>query len=846
MSNYLHFDGTADNYVRATVTDMDGEDQFDIRYDIEPTALSGASGEQRVAGDSNAVVYLELLNDNLRFSSFDGANHVFDSSADVPYSAGDRFQVRAVADFTSNPLLVDFYTRDSGTDLAVNTGWNALGAQQTEADTFTGVASFTQTNYDIGNGQGAATQPIVGGIYQVLCMYDHDNKIFADVDLRVLTAAELAAGEFVADDSLTWTFTGDEWAYVRPLTSGVLADAELLLMADDGNEGYSPKWADRSGNDHHAQLGSAAGDDVNDPESLPWAGQNHVKLSGVADNFMSTPVVNLLDADTAHTYQSIGNWISNTGPAATHEIDVDAFGGMAAVNTPTSSTVFLKTSASAAVNPSVTATNEYTLIGSVKIDSTGPTENVRMAIDWRDVGDTSLGVDQGSPTALVVGEYVHSAITATAPTDAVYARTFIYAGSDEDFDGTQEWSLSKSCFREGADTTFVPSQKLNQDLDVRIKFNDPDYASTNGLMAGKWTGGPSTESWGIRRSVNGVISFDMCDGSTEWWGENNTLPGGITYFKALLDLGAAEVRTYVTNDPADWGSPVTDSTVGAVLNGNNTELNVGCSDVNQTFFDGDIYWMELRDGIDGPVVARYSAADAAEPFATQVGAVDSLTWTYNRSGAGNLYVVDQPSFGLHTDDYFDVPDHAGLQFGASTDSTWMVLARTGSAVVAGSRLLSKRITAGWELHVSDVGAVDDGTAFFGDTGSFVFADSTNDAPGDWALRGHATVFTGRENGSLVEIFIDGTVRDNASTVGMTASSDSGGNLTLGAGNIAGYDSFLDGEIMAVAIWRRALTDGEIVAAGKQLRSSYGSFVRPLTQERLIIADGIFASISKGA
>ena len=97
-------------------------------------------------------------------------------------------------------------------------------------------------------------------------------QLVFDADFTNLTAAEVAAGEFTEDstNAATVTLGGDEWAYVRPVTSGILGRAELLLQANDGNEGHSPKWADRSGNDHHAQLGSAAGADTDDPEWLPF------------------------------------------------------------------------------------------------------------------------------------------------------------------------------------------------------------------------------------------------------------------------------------------------------------------------------------------------------------------------------------------------------------------------------------------------------------------------------------------------------------------------------------------------------------------------------------------------
>ena len=49
---------------------------------------------------------------------------------------------------------------------------------------------------------------------------------------------------------------------------------------------------------------------------------------------------------------------------------------------------------------------------------------------------------------------------------------------------------------------------------------------------------------------------------------------------------------------------------------------------------GRIYYAEVRDGIDGTVVASFDANDAAEPYATCVSSQTGETWTFNRSSSG--------------------------------------------------------------------------------------------------------------------------------------------------------------------------------------------------------------------
>ncbi|MDK1103793.1 MAG: hypothetical protein QGD93_09295 [Actinomycetota bacterium] len=199
---YVYFPGTAGNTVSVpAVVDMDGEKQFDFRYEIKPETHTGF---QRPAQENNGVCYLAMNAAALKFFAFDGTDtRTFTSSANVPYSPREWYQIRAVANLTSNPLTVDFFTRDPGSDLAVDTGWVALGAQQTIAATFAGVTLYSQGQFAFGSVKlGEYYQ---GGIRQLLQMYGAGNTIQVDVDLRNTAQLSEPFSTMVADDGLTWT-----------------------------------------------------------------------------------------------------------------------------------------------------------------------------------------------------------------------------------------------------------------------------------------------------------------------------------------------------------------------------------------------------------------------------------------------------------------------------------------------------------------------------------------------------------------------------------------------------------------------------------------------------------------
>ena len=61
----------------------------------------------------------------------------------------------------------------------------------------------------------------------------------------------------------------------------ILDSAELLAQAK--NYSGSGDWLDEA-NSHDAQFGSTSGADTNDPQFLPWDGENYVFLPEVNGN----------------------------------------------------------------------------------------------------------------------------------------------------------------------------------------------------------------------------------------------------------------------------------------------------------------------------------------------------------------------------------------------------------------------------------------------------------------------------------------------------------------------------------------------------------------------------------
>jgi hypothetical protein len=164
------------------------------------------------------------------------------------------------------------------------------------------------------------------------------------------------------------------------------------------------------------------------------------------------------------------------------------------------------------------------------------------------------------------------------------------------------------------------------------------------------------------------------------------------------------------------------------------------------------------------------------------------------------------------DDYVTIADHDDLDFGAEESYTLMAVARP-NLVTFNEVLVSKAAGAGptsvgymMYIHSLAVYALQvDGTNQRFDINTGGTAVQT------------LLVTTSRRNAvtNEIEAFIDGVGTGSpAVDAGLTLANSLDFVIGQGGGN------YLNGEIMAVALWRRALTDTEVGAAGVELATWY--------------------------
>ena len=326
MSKYLWLPGQGTDHPSApsiSAYDITGDLEIEAWAIIDDYGTSNAKHLLRkgLSGDRQWSFYIQ--SNTLRFQwSPNGSTlntHTMGSIGAFTPGVLRGFRVELDKDDgAGNAVGTAYITDDNGDWVNVGSG-NVADTSPlfTGTGTITHGVNFGSTGYPYGFVRGIVRDGIGG-------------PIVYDARFDQLTVEELAARQFVEDSSNanTVTLNGDAWTYVSPITSGLLARAEAIYQADDGNNGVTPEWADRSGNDHHARLGSVAGVDANDPKFFDHDSGNYARLPGLNDNNVSTDDKAALDltgdfsiesdvvvddVDAAGTHQLASKYAANLG-----------------------------------------------------------------------------------------------------------------------------------------------------------------------------------------------------------------------------------------------------------------------------------------------------------------------------------------------------------------------------------------------------------------------------------------------------------------------------------------------------------------------------------------------------
>lgn len=357
------------------------------------------------------------------------------------------------------------------------------------------------------------------------------------------------------------------------------------------------------------------------------------------------------------------------------------------------------------------------------------------------------------------------------------------------------------------------------DLDVRIRLSMDDWTpATDQSFIGQYNSALNARGWRLSMVTGGTVNFTrttngLLDGSHLSAGYVAAFVDGSPWWiRATHDVdngsGQNVVRAYDSPDGVTWTLRATTTTAGVYVGYDAAQpIEIGAITLGTVQpLAGNVYYAEVRNGIDGPVAVRFDARDITTP------------WTINGTGwnwqVAALTVAPTMALSLPgtTGEYASTPDAPGLSVVGDIDirarvtlASWTP---TPDGVVLGKWL-------GYALYIRSTGQLQMGwhdgtTGFFKSSGA-----ATGFAAGSthW-VRGTLDVDNGA-SGSTARLYTseDGVTWTQLGadqvTAGVTSITDSTAAVVVGMLNTGG-SGLLPGATIRYAEVRNGI-NGPIVA-----------------------------------
>lgn len=359
------------------------------------------------------------------------------------------------------------------------------------------------------------------------------------------------------------------------------------------------------------------------------------------------------------------------------------------------------------------------------------------------------------------------------------------------------------------------------DIRARVALDDWTPAATQTLVSKR--GAAGQRSWQLDVvATSGVLRLGWTEDGTTFILESSTAAptvsdGARLWIRATLDVddgGGNYVVKFYTGGAGEtpaWvqlGATVTIAAGPTSIFSSTSPVECGSSVGGTTqLMAGALYRAQIYDGIGGTLVFDADFSTAEEPYATFTeSSANAATVTINRSSGGKkASLVDRDLFLLGTDDYFEVSDHADLDFALGEGLAVVWFGRL-YGTTANQALIAKKA----DLTTAAGYSLDRGTA---NALRFMCADGTNtgDDVAGAITQGAATVVVGVRDviADDLEVFASGSGSGSPTTDPTAATLANAGALRIGrlAGAGSAYGDF---EFMGAALFREAPDDQAIV------------------------------------
>jgi len=430
------------------------------------------------------------------------------------------------------------------------------------------------------------------------------------------------------------------------------------------------------------------------------------------------------------------------------------------------------------------------------------------AVFWVDAGRSSIS--NGALTNLGTGGSTLNAVFGnTTGVDSFDPALLTHTGTNYLYlPGGSNW----------ATTPDAAALDITGDLEIVVRVALSDYTPTaSQILCSKRASGQY--SWQLFINTSGTVGFTVTtDGSTQITSSSSvpsagTFVDGTTYWLKATRTAATGVCTWQyaadqATEPTSW------TTLAANVNGasgnvfsGTAALDVG--GITGGSMDGRFYRCIVRNGIGGTTVfdADFTTGitSGAQTTFTESSA-NAATVTINRATSGRKSVaVTRPILLFGTDDYLEVADNDLLDFDAAQPFTVMVATRQWATITSQGVPIAKKTGngstgIGWLIR-NAVGTPAD-TVF--DT--YDGTTATNRTMPTSKTSGTLAVLAGVASASQLTAYYN-------STAGVATTRQAGSYANaevMRIGRLSGASTqYVDMELVAAAVWRRALNANEI-------------------------------------
>ena len=190
------------------------------------------------------------------------------------------------------------------------------------------------------------------------------------------------------------------------------------------------------------------------------------------------------------------------------------------------------------------------------------------------------------------------------------------------------------------------SNSVTGDIDIRVLLAADDWtpAAQNTVLS-KYTETGNQRSYALAIETDGTLELRWsADGTAVITKASTAAPtvadGKPLWIRATLDVdnGAAgnDVKFYTSTDGKTWtqlGTTVTTATATSIFNSTAGLVLSGINAGTAEFLAGKVYYAEVRNGLNGALVATFDADDGTPGGTTLTSTDTSEVWTVNGTAA---------------------------------------------------------------------------------------------------------------------------------------------------------------------------------------------------------------------